>query len=100
MLALTLPHPMDDERLDQLNAQLAEALVSGTDRTWIVDLSAVSYLNSAMLGWMVNLRHKIRAGQGRLILCGMSPAIEELFHNSAMQRLFLIVKDRKTALSM
>lgn len=98
VLTLTLPHPTDDERLDQLNTHLAAATSGKSDQRWIVDLSGVPYLGSSMLGWLVNLRHQIKTADGTLVLCGLSPVLIDLFRNSSMGRLFVIARDCKAAL--
>jgi anti-anti-sigma factor len=51
-----------------------------------------------MLGLIVNIRQQIKSGGGRLIVCGMSPRLTEIFHNCSMERLFTIVKTRPDAL--
>ena len=98
VVTLRLPHPMDDLRLELLTDQLASAMAGKLDRLWVLDLTPVTYLGSSMLGFLVNLRHQIKAGQGRLVLCGMSPVLMDLFRNCSMERLFVIAKDRAAAL--
>jgi anti-anti-sigma factor len=68
-------------------------------KKWIIDLSAVTYMGSAMLGMLVNVRQQIKAGGGRLLLCGLSKPLMTIFRTCCMERLFTIVKDRGAALA-
>ena len=99
VMTLKIPHPMDDELLDLLNVQLSSAIDGKGGRPWILDLASVSYMGSSMLGWLINLRHQIKTANGSLVLCGLSPALMDLFLNSSMQRLFIFSRDRNAALS-
>ena len=52
----------------------------------------------AMLGLIVNIRQRVKAAGGRLVLCGLSRQLTDIFYTSSMQRLFTIAKGRPEAL--
>ena len=66
---------------------------------WVIDLSQLSYMGSAALGLLVNLRQQIKQSGGRLVLCGLSPQLVHIFNTCCMERLFRIVKSRADAVS-
>jgi anti-sigma B factor antagonist len=82
---------------------LLEAVVAELDRAggggWVLDLSNITYLNSAGLGLLVNIRQKVKQGRGKLAICGLSPRMMDLFKSCCLERLFLIVKTRAQALA-
>jgi len=98
VIALRLPESLDAADFDHLNESLLALLKDRAGQKWIIDLSAVTYMGSAMLGMLVNVRHQIRAGGGRLILCGLTKQLMTIFKTCCMERLFTIVKDRGTAM--
>jgi anti-anti-sigma factor len=53
-----------------------------------------------MLGLFVNMREKIRAAGGVLVLCGMSAALTRIFKTCCLERLFTIAKSRADAMNL
>lgn len=99
VVELTLPPTLDVDEFDRLNESLL-ALVRGEPGAgWVLDLSRLSYVGSAVLGLMVNLRQQVKQTGGRLALCGLSPQLVHIFNTCCMERLFRIVKTRDDAVS-
>jgi anti-anti-sigma factor len=98
VLDLLLPELIDAMEFDRLNESLSQLLEGKTAQRWVLDLSSTGYLGSAMLGLIVNLRQQIKSGGGKLIVCGMSPRLTEIFHTCSMERLFTIVKTKPDAI--
>jgi len=99
IVELRLPQSLDSMEFDDLNASLLALLKGRAQQKWIIDLSAVTYMGSAMLGMLVNVRQQIKAGGGRLLLCGLSKQLLAIFKTCCMERLFTIVTDRRSALA-
>jgi anti-sigma B factor antagonist len=99
VIELLLPKSLESADFDQLNQSMLELVQAQAKHKWVVDLSAVTYMGSAMLGMLINVRQKVRAGGGQLMLCGMSKPLMAIFRTCCMERLFTIVKDRQAALS-
>jgi stage II sporulation protein AA (anti-sigma F factor antagonist) len=97
VLELTLPDQLDDSDFDRLNEALL-ALIDDASPDRIIDLSRVNYMGSAMLGMMVNLRQQVKNIKGRLVLCGMSQRLTDIFRTCCMERLFTIARTRTDAL--
>jgi len=98
IIELTLPEAIDAMEFDQLNQTLLTTISGKANQKWLLDLSAVNYLGSATLGLIVNLRQQIKTAGGKLMLCGMSKRLTEIFHACSMERLFTIAKTRPEAL--
>jgi anti-anti-sigma factor len=84
-----------DALLEEIARELRERGLTG----WVVDLTQVTYLNSAGLGLMCNIRFKAKEAQAKLALCGLSPRLLELFRSCCLERLFVISKTRQQALA-
>jgi anti-anti-sigma factor len=96
---LALPHTLDIEEFDRLNESILELIRGEPEGQWVLDLSQLSYMGSAALGLLVNLRQQIKQSGGRLVLCGLSPQLVHIFKTCCMERLFKIVKSRKDAIA-
>ena len=96
---LTLPHTLDIQEFDRLNESILALVRGEPEGQWVLDLSRLSYMGSAALGLMVNLRQQIKQSGGRLVLCGLSPQLLHIFKTCCMERLFKIVKSRSDAVA-
>lgn len=99
VVELTLPHTLDIQEFDRLNESMLQLIRAEPDGQWVLDLSQLSYMGSAALGLLVNLRQQIKQSGGRLVLCGLSPELLHVFKTCCMEKLFRIVKGRKDAIS-
>ena len=96
---LTLPHTLDIHEFDRLNESILTLVRAEPEGQWVLDLSRLSYMGSAALGLMVNLRQQIKQSGGRLVLCGLSPQLLHIFKTCCMERLFRIAKTREDAIA-
>ena len=99
VIDLTLPQALDIEEFDRLNESILELVRGELEWQWVIDLSQLSYMGSAALGLLVNLRQQIKQSGGRLVLCGLSPQLMHIFKTCCMERLFRITKSRKDAIA-
>ena len=98
VIELNLPEMLDALEFDRLNENVMAALNGKAGQHWVLDLAKVSYMGSAMLGLIVNIRQQIKTAGGKLVLCSMSPRLTEIFRTCSMERLFTITKTRPDAL--
>ena len=64
----------------------------------IVDLSKVDFLGAKLIGVLVNTRHRLKAQNCRMWLCGLRPACTKLARILHMERLFEIFPTQRMAL--
>ncbi|MGA3065387.1 MAG: STAS domain-containing protein [Tepidisphaeraceae bacterium] len=99
VLKLSLPDGIDAMEIDTVIDGVLTGLSDKAKEKWITDLSDVTYMGSAMLGLMVNIRQRIRSAGGKLILCGMKPQLLKIFQTCCLERLFEITKTRADAIA-
>lgn len=99
VIELDLPSTLDAAEFDRLNESILTIFDGQTGGQWIIDLSAVDYVGSSVLGLIVNLRQRIKSGKGKLVLCGLSNHLTQIFRHSSLERLFVICRDREDAMS-
>ena len=78
---------------EQLNALVAQA----GHPLFVVDFSNVAHLSSSALGALITLSKRIREKNGQLRLCGIAPAIQEIFAITRLNEIFRILPSRKEA---
>ena len=98
VIELTLPPSIDVVEFDRLNDSMKALLNGKAAGQWVIDFTSVSYIGSAMLGLIVNVRQQVKTAGGKLVLCGMSPRLAEIFRMCSMERLFTITKTRSDAI--
>lgn len=97
VLELRLPFTMDILTFDDLN-NLINQEIEATPADYVVDMTGTSYVGSAVLGLLLNVRSRIRRAGGRLVLCQLSPRILEIFRTGSLESLFTIVSTRQQAM--
>ncbi len=99
VVELDLPAAMDFTELDRVNDAVRAAVDGRPGGRWVVDLSAVTYLGSAMLGLLVNVRQRVRDTGGRLVLCGLSPPLASAVRTCSLDRLLVVEPTRAAAVA-
>src|SRR5580765_3430704 len=99
VIELFLPMTIDHTEFDKLNDVVGE-LLEGKPATekWIIDLTHVEYIGSALLGLLVNLRQRVKAGGGKMVLCGLSEHVNKALRTCSLQSLFNIADKREGAM--
>ncbi|HLN32136.1 MAG TPA: STAS domain-containing protein [Gemmataceae bacterium] len=64
----------------------------------VLNLATVDYLPSMALGKLVMLSRRIEVGNGRLALCRLSPAVQEVLETTRLNDLFNIYPTEEEAL--
>ena len=100
VVEFALPDDLDSSEFDRLNERIAEIFVDRRPARWVLDLGPTRYMGSAMLGLMVNIRHRVKSVNGKLALCGMSPALHAIFKACCLEKLFTIARTREDALKL
>lgn len=92
---------VDRKILDEQNIQIiGEQLFGLVDQNpkILLNFSNVEYLSSAALGKLIALNKKVKAADGRLILCSIDPAIYEVFELTRLDQILKIEEDEQKAL--
>ena len=89
---------LDEMSISQIGEQL-NALVAGSPQTRLVlDFSSVGQMSSSALGMLITLHKRLREKNGQLRLCGIQPAIYEVFVITRLNEIFQICQTRQEAL--
>src|SRR4051794_7890486 len=67
------------ELAEAFGRELLDAVSGKAAPKVVVDLSKLTYLSSVGYGPLITLRSRVRESGGRLILCGLSGVVKEVF---------------------
>jgi anti-anti-sigma factor len=73
--------------------------ISPSDTNMILDFGMLEYISSAGLSAVIFAGKALDRQDGRLLLCGLSSRIEEIFRLSGLDTLFPIFRTQEEALS-
>src|SRR3954467_13438714 len=90
VIRLELPVALDSGEFDRINDSLLTLIGQNPGGGWVLDLSPLGYAGSSVLGLLVNLRQRVKQSGGRLVLCGLSELLLQIFRTCSLERLFVI----------
>jgi anti-sigma B factor antagonist len=95
---------VDKKILDEQNIQLiGDDLFKLVDelgrRKLLLNFSNVDFMSSAALGKLIRLDQRMKAVGGKVIMCGISKDIMQVFVLTKLDKILKIVKDEQTGLS-
>ena len=90
----------DERTVREVSEQIAAALPhDGTAIKLVIDFTDVALVSSSLLSKLILLQRRVDASQGKLRLCEMSGVVQSVFRTSNLDRLFVIERDQRGALS-
>lgn len=89
---------VDAPRLEAMAAGLYELVDDRACKKLIIDFTKVKSMSSSAMSTLIELRKKIRAIKGNLVLCGLRPELQQLFKITGMNKLFSLYATEQEAL--
>lgn len=88
-----------DDRQTSLREILYRSIESHTDSRFALDLSAINYMASSDIGFLLTLKRRIDARKGKLVLFEVDPYIVDSLRTMKILSFFNIVETRSDALA-
>ena len=89
---------LSEDVIQEVGDQLLHLVEVMGEAKLVISFRDVRYMSSAMAGQLVKLHKKVAKAKGRLILCGFSPILREVFRISQLDRLLEIQENEQLAL--
>lgn len=89
---------LDEQYIQQMGEQLFALVEKSGKKQILLDWSNLEYVSSAALGKFITLKRLVDGASGKLVLCGIDPAIYEVFEMTKLNELFKIERGQKDAL--
>ena len=90
---------LDEQNIQMIGDDLFKLVDELGRKKLLLDFTPVEFLSSAALGKLIRLHQRLATGGGKLILCGISKTILEIFELTKLDKMLKIVKDEQTGLN-
>jgi anti-anti-sigma factor len=84
ILTLNITHLQDEKMADALLQELQANVDYYGARKVVIDLQRIKYISSVAFRPLLHLRRQLREADGRLVLCGLSPVIGDVFYTTRL----------------
>jgi anti-anti-sigma factor len=98
VLVITPAGRLDTTTSGDLELRLLR-LLAGPERRFVIDLGRTEYISSAGLRVLLMLVKRLPALGGELVLCGLRPAVRQVFELAGFDALFRLEATRGEALA-
>lgn len=98
VIAELADEPTLSDELDNLIARL-EALGESARMDVVIDLKAVTYINSSNIAQLLRIRKIMRDVNGRLLLCAVNDRVWSVFIVTGLDQVFQFAEDVTTSLA-
>ena len=100
VIAFRIGLDVDVESFNEINASLIDVWPVESGKHVIVDLTQSRYMGSVLLGMLINIRQRTRAGGGKVVVVGASPRLIEVFRSSNLDRLLVLAPTKADGLAL
>jgi anti-anti-sigma factor len=107
VLTVTEPSIQGETIADRLRQEMLEAVERAAVLWVVIDLRHARYLSSIAFWPLLSLRRRLQEQGGRLLICGLTGAVADVFHTTKMvssagsaDAPFEVVEDRTEAISL
>jgi anti-sigma B factor antagonist len=90
---------LDEQAIQQIGDDLFKLVDELGRKKLLLDFTTVEFLSSAALGKLIRLHQRLAGGGGKLVLCGISKPIMEIFELTKLDKMLKIVADEATGLN-
>ena len=90
---------LDEINITQIGEQLNSLVAQSRKPKMLLDFTSVAHMSSSALGMLITLHKRVREKHGELKLCGIQPAIYEVFVITRLNEIFHISPSRQEAIS-
>jgi anti-anti-sigma factor len=84
VVTCTQPSIQGETIAEQVRQELLDAVDRAGVRWVVVDLTNVRYLSSIAFWPLLSLRRRLQQEGGRLLICGLTGAVADVFHTTRM----------------
>lgn len=90
---------LDEQNIQAIGDDLFKLVDELGRKKLLLDFASVEFLSSAFLGKLIRLHQRMVAVGGKLVLCGITPVILEIFVLTKLDKMLRIEKDEQTGLN-
>ena len=91
---------LDGVAVDAIGKELYPLVDEQACRKIILDVGAVQFLSSSMIGALILLHKKSQAIKGRVVICGLRPKLKEIFKVMKLDKILDFADTENDALQL
>lgn len=95
--AVLTPHGELDLHSSPVVKEQLESIIDAQHRKVVVDLSAVSYIDSSGLAVFIEAMQRVVSYGGSFAICGLQENVRHIFNIARLDQVFRIFPDQATA---
>jgi anti-sigma B factor antagonist len=99
VLVLTAEKSAEGEGMPSQREWLYKTIESREDPRFAIDFGSIEYMSSSEIGFLITLKRRIDARQGKVVLFRLDTFILDILRTMRLDRLFLIADDLPAALA-
>src|SRR5690348_9329016 len=84
VLTITETELQDEKLADALGEEFLDAVAQFAAHRVVVDMRRLKYVSSVAFRPLLRLRSKLQDSGGRLLLCGLTPLVGDIFYTTKM----------------
>jgi anti-anti-sigma factor len=84
VLTFTTRQIQDEKTAEAILLELLELIEQNRSRKVVIDLQNIKYISSVAFRPLLNIRRKLQEMGGRLVLCGLSSVIGDVFYTTKL----------------
>jgi anti-sigma B factor antagonist len=85
--------------IQQIANDIYKLVDNQAKRKLLLDFSRVRFLSSQALGMLLNLRKKVKAIDGDMVLCGLHPELRRIFKVTNLDKIFKFEETEREGLA-
>ena len=91
---------LDGRAVEAISKDLYALVDDQARRKIILDMSAVQFLSSSMIGTLISLHKKSHAIKGQVVICGLRAKLREIFQVMKLEKVLKFADSEKDALKL
>lgn len=99
VISFVSPRLSEEDNLEQLDHDMQALVDQYHVRQLVVNLAAVEYLTSAVLGKLITLNRRLHRKSGRLAICGAKDVVDDVFKATRLDEYFTMRPDVPSAVA-
>jgi anti-anti-sigma factor len=84
VLTITERELQEEKLAAAVGEELLDAVAQFSARKVVIDMQRLNYMSSVAFRPLLRLRSKLRETGGRMILCGLTPVVGDIFYTTKM----------------
>ena len=92
-VGFTITDLTDEENIELLGHELFTLVDQISCRKMILNMDKVRYMTSSVLGKLISLHRKLHRNEGRLIICNIGQALDQILSASRLNQYFRLADD-------